>query len=144
MCFWYYLCLGAETYDAYERRGISREIFRDTFYDLTFWCENCFLEYGEYGIDEYDWFFRDQLDLKSWILVLQQEKEMVKKGDPIIRGRKAHTGECEGIYCSGNGFLGERDAVSVSFLAALGLKDILPEKSNIIMFHQFQKKIGTA
>ena len=43
---------GRETYE--EKRGISREIFRDTFYDL----ENCFLEYGEYGIDEYDWFFR--------------------------------------------------------------------------------------
>ena len=59
LVFLYYLCrMGAETYDAYEKRGISREIFRDTFYDLTFWCENCFLEYGEYGIDEYDWFFR--------------------------------------------------------------------------------------
>ena len=44
MLFLYYLCrMGAETYDAYEKRGISREIFRDTFYDLTFWCENCFL-----------------------------------------------------------------------------------------------------
>ena len=99
LVFLYYLCrMGAETYDAYEKRGISREIFRDTFYDLTFWCENCFLEYGEYGIDEYDWFFRHM---------------------KLTTGRKAHTGECEGIYCSGNGFLGERDAVSVSFLAAL-------------------------
>ena len=53
-----YAAWAPKLYDAYEKRGISREIFRDTFYDLTFWCENCFLEYGEYGIDEYDWFFR--------------------------------------------------------------------------------------
>lgn len=51
-------------------------------------------------------------------------ERMVKKGDPIIsihipQGEKAHTGECEGIHYSGNGFLGKRDAVSVSFLAAL-------------------------
>ena len=69
LVFLYYLCrMGAETYDAYEKRGISREIFRDTFYDLTFWCENCFLEYGEYGIDEYDWFFRqyEAYHLQAW------------------------------------------------------------------------------
>ena len=43
LCFCNYLCrMGAETYDAYEKRGISREIFRDTFYDLTFWCEKLF------------------------------------------------------------------------------------------------------
>ena len=59
MCFYIiYAAWAPETYDAYEKRGISRDIFRDTFYDLTLWCENCFREYGEYGIDEYDWFFR--------------------------------------------------------------------------------------
>ena len=57
LVFLYYLCrMGAETYDAYEKRGISGN-FRDTFYDLTFGVK-LFLEYGEYGIDEYDWFFR--------------------------------------------------------------------------------------
>lgn len=136
LVFLYYLCrMGAETYDTYEKRGISREIFRDTFYDLTFWCENCFLEYGEYGIDEYDWFFRHmkltifrlgrmQFEIMDSRWNFTAGERMVKKGDPIIsihipQGEKAHTGECEGIHYSGNGFLGERDAVSVSFLAAL-------------------------
>ena len=51
LVFLYYLCrMGAETYDAYEKRGISREIFRDTFYDLTFWCENCFPPYEAYHL----------------------------------------------------------------------------------------------
>ena len=134
LVFLYYLCrMGAETYDAYEKRGISREIFRDTFYDLTFWCENCFLEYGEYGIDEYDWFFRHmkltifrlgrmQFEIMDSRWNFTAGERMVKKGDhqySYSTGRKAHTGECEGIHYSGNGFLGKRDAVSVSFLAAL-------------------------
>ena len=132
LVFLYYLCrMGAETYDAYEKRGISREIFRDTFYDLTFWCENCFLEYGEYGIDEYDWFFR-HMKLTIFRLGRMQfeimdsrwnftagEKRRSNHQYSYSTGRKAHTGECEGIHYSGNGFLGERDAVSVSFLAAL-------------------------
>ena len=132
LVFLYYLCrMGAETYDAYEKRGISREIFRDTFYDLTFWCENCFLEYGEYGIDEYDWFFR-HMKLTIFRLGRMQFEIMDSRWNftagermrsnhqySYSTGRKAHTGECEGIHYSGNGFLGERDAVSVSFLAAL-------------------------
>lgn len=65
-----------------------------------------------------------QFEIMDSAGILQQEERMVKKGDPIIsihipQGRKAHTGECEGIHYSGNGFLGKRDAVSVSFLAAL-------------------------
>ena len=96
LVFLYYLCrMGAETYDAYEKRGISREIFRDTFYDLTFWCENCFLEYGEYGIDEYDWFFRHmkltifrlgrmQFEIMDSRWNFTAGERMVKKGDPII------------------------------------------------------------
>ena len=136
LVFLYYLCrMGAETYDAYEKRGISREIFRDTFYDLTFWCENCFLEYGEYGIDEYDWFFRHmkltifrlgrmQFEIMDSRWNFTAGERMVKKRRSdhqysYSTGRKAHTGECEGIHYSGNGFLGKRDAVSVSFLAAL-------------------------
>ena len=136
LVFLYYLCrMGAETYDAYEKRGISREIFRDTFYDLTFWCENCFLEYGEYGIDEYDWFFRHmkltifrlgrmQFEIMDsrWEFYSRRKNGKKRRSDhqySYSTGRKAHTGECEGIHYSGNGFLGKRDAVSVSFLAAL-------------------------
>lgn len=93
MCFCIiYAAWAAETYDAYEKRGISREIFRDTFYDLTFWCENCFLEYGEYGIDEYDWFFRHmkltifrlgrmQFEIMDSRWNFTAGERMVKKGD---------------------------------------------------------------
>ena len=55
--FLYDFCrMGVEAYEDYQSQGIGDEIFDATFYDLTLWCENCFREYGEYGINEYDWF----------------------------------------------------------------------------------------
>ncbi len=51
-----YSKMACEVYDRYCERGISRQIYRDTFYDLTLWCENCYKAYGEYGIAQYDWF----------------------------------------------------------------------------------------
>ena len=63
LLFLYYFCrMGAEKYEEYNQMGLGDEVFRDTFYDLTLWCENCFREYGEYGLNEYGWFFR-HLDL---------------------------------------------------------------------------------
>ena len=36
LLFLYYFCrMGAETYEAYEKRGLGRDVFRDTFEDLT-------------------------------------------------------------------------------------------------------------
>lgn len=55
---YYYSRLACETYERYRALNISDRIFWDTFYDLTLWCENCRKEYGEYGINQYDWFFR--------------------------------------------------------------------------------------
>ena len=50
--------MACEVYDRYCEQGISRRVYRDTFYDLTLWCENCYKAYGEYGIAQYDWFCR--------------------------------------------------------------------------------------
>lgn len=59
MLFLYYYChMGCEAHEEYVKRGISDRIFFDTFRDLTYWCQNCRDEFGEYGINEYHWFFR--------------------------------------------------------------------------------------
>ena len=55
---YFYSRLGCEVYRAYQERQIPEQIYWDTFRDLTYWCENCYREYGEYGINQYDWFFR--------------------------------------------------------------------------------------
>ena len=97
MQFLYLYCrMGLEAYEKYVEKDISREIFFDTFRDLTYWCENCFSEYGEYGINEYHWFFR-HIELRifrlgrlqfeqlpsEWEFPYDQNRQ-VKKGDPVI------------------------------------------------------------
>ena len=54
-----YLCrFACDTYDVYMEHNIEEKIFWDTFRDITYWCENCLRDYGEYGINEYGWFWR--------------------------------------------------------------------------------------
>lgn len=94
--FLYDFCrMGVEAYEDYQSQGIGDEIFDATFYDLTLWCENCFREYGEYGINEYDWFFR-HFDLQIFRLGRLEFEKMespweihatgweIRKGHPVI------------------------------------------------------------
>lgn len=55
---YYFSRMACDTYECYAERKIGDKIFWDTFYDLTLWCENCFEDFKEYGINEYRWFFR--------------------------------------------------------------------------------------
>lgn len=87
--------MACEVYDRYCEQGISRRVYRDTFYDLTLWCENCYKAYGEYGIAQYDWFCR-HLDMSLFRLgrleferipslwEIQTDGISVHKGDPVI------------------------------------------------------------
>ena len=51
----FYLQLALEVYGEYKEQGISEEIFIDTFYDITIWCEECKRKYGIYGLKEVWW-----------------------------------------------------------------------------------------
>ena len=157
LLFLYYFCrMGAETCDIYEKRGIGREIFRDTFYDLTLWCENCFREYGEYGINEYDWFFR-HLELRIFRFgrlefekmaspwEFATEESTIKKGDPVIsihipQGEKLTMDRVKESLIQGMDFWGkELPYLCHSWLLYPGLQDILPGSSNILKFqNEFQ------
>ena len=83
--------MGAETYEIYVKGGPGRKIFRDTFYDLTLWCENCFREYGEYGINEYDWFFR-HLELRIFRLGRLEFEKMVSPWEFVTGERTVKKG----------------------------------------------------
>lgn len=157
LLFLYYFCrMGAEAYEAYEKRGLGRDIFRDTFYDLTLWCENCFREYGEYGINEYDWFFR-HLELRIFRFGRLEFEKMdspwelspgetgVRKGEKVIsihipQGEKLVIDRVKESLILGMDFWG-RDLPYLchSWLLYPGLRDILPKSSNIIQFqNEFQ------
>ena len=83
-----------------------------------------FREYGEYGINEYDWFFR-HLELRIFRFGRLEFEKMdspwelspgetgVRKGEKVIsihipQGEKLVTRPGEGISYSGNGFLGKK------------------------------------
>ena len=118
------------------------------------WCENCFQEYGEYGINEYDWFFR-HFDLQIFRLGrLEFEKTgspweihgvdwKIKKDDPIIcvhipQGEKLILKAVEHSLKKGKNFWGEDlPYLCHSWLLYPKLKEVLSEKSNILQFQKY-------
>lgn len=85
-CFlYYYSRMASELYEVYRKKGIEEEVFWDTFYDLTLWCQNCYRDYGEYGIQEYQWI---PLHLEMRIFRLGRlQFELVRNGNRYSEGR---------------------------------------------------------
>lgn len=52
---YFFVRLASDVYEAYRAMGIEDEIYYDTFSDIRIWCENCLRDYGEYGLEEYQW-----------------------------------------------------------------------------------------
>ena len=147
---YYYSRLACETYERYRALNISDRIFWDTFYDLTLWCENYRKEYGEYGINQYDWFFRhiectifrlgrlefEKMDSK-WEL---KGAEGAGYGEAIInvhipQGEKLDIPAVQDSFGQAFSFWGKQyPYVCHSWLLYPGLKEILPPQSNIIRF----------
>ncbi len=65
--FYYYSRFAVDLYPLYQERSISDEIYYATFSDLTIWANNCYEQYGEYGIHHYWWLTR-HMDLKLFRL----------------------------------------------------------------------------
>ena len=153
--FLYDFCrMGVEAYEDYQSQGIGDEIFDATFYDLTLWCENCFREYGEYGINEYDWFFR-HFDLQIFRLGRLEFEKMespweihaagweIRKGHPVI---SVHIPQREKLTPQavahslekGKSFWGdELPYLCHSWLLYPGLKEVLSQTSNILQFQNY-------
>lgn len=148
-----YSKMACEVYDRYCERGISRQIYRDTFYDLTLWCENCYKAYGEYGIAQYDWFSR-HLNLRLFRLGRLQFERMqslwdiqtrhgaIRRGDPVIsvhipQGERLDVAACRDSFEQAERFWGKSDGyLCHSWLLYPGLQKIMKPGSNIL---QFQK-----
>ncbi len=154
MLFLYYFSrMGCEVYEEYSRRGIEEEIYWDTFRDITFWCENCLKEFGEYGINQYDWFFRHiemkifrfgrlEFEMMPSEWDLEYEGGRIRKGDPVInihipQGEKLNISTCVESCQRGRLFWGEEyPCVCHSWLLYPGLTDVLKAGSNILMFQE--------
>ena len=51
----FYLELGLELYDSYQKEGISDQVFTDSMKDITIWCLECKRIYGVWGLSEVYW-----------------------------------------------------------------------------------------
>lgn len=154
MQFLYYYCrMACEVYEQYCEKGIKENIYWDTFRDITFWCENCLKEFGEYGIDQYDWFFRHiemkifrfgrlEFEMMSSEWDLEYEGGKIRKGDPVInihipQGEKLNISACIKSCRRGREFWGEEyPCVCHSWLLYPWLTDVLKPGSNILEFQK--------
>lgn len=155
LLFLYYFCrMGCDAWEEYIKKGISEKVYWDTFYDLTLWCGNCRQEYGEYGIAQYDWFYRaiegkllrlGRLEFEQgcseWEFVCRGRK--VSLGEQVIyvhvpQGERLEWKECLESFARAFRLWGkDRCYLCHSWLLGEELEDILPEESNIRKFREF-------
>ncbi len=154
MRFLYYFSrMACETYKSYQEKEIGDKVYWDTFYDLTLWCEDCFSKYGEYGIDQYDWFFRHiegrifrlgRLEFEKTELEwdIKTEDIRIKKGVCVIsvhvpQGGKLEPELVKESYGHALGFWGrEYPYICHSWLLYPRLSEVLDGGSNIIKFQK--------
>ena len=142
--------------EAYRLRGIPRQVLVDTLSDIPLWMNNCETHFGYQGMLEFPWLsnhmrmrlFRlgrlefEKLD-SPW--ELSPEKTGVRKGEKVIsihspQGEKLAIDRVKESLILGMDFWG-RDLPYLchSWLLYPGLRDILPQNSNIIQFqNEFQ------
>lgn len=161
LLFLYYFCrMGCDAWEEYIKKGISEKVYWDTFYDLTLWCGNCRQEYGEYGIQQYDWFYRAiegtlfrfgrlefEKGFSEWEFVYRDRK--VSIGEPVIyvhipQGEKLEPGGCMESFDQSFRFWGKDHLyLCHSWLLGKELEAVLPEESNIRKFRELFAVVRT-
>ncbi len=148
----FYLKLAVDAYEEYRRRGYADQIFDQTFYDITIWCEECRRKHGVYGLEEL-WWLGQSVKLKLFRLgrlqfepiLLEHDMEgrerTVKAGTKVLNvhipsGEPLRMEACKDSFEKAEDFFGEEYQVYVcdSWLLSPHLKEILPDTSNIIRF----------
>lgn len=148
----FYLRLALEVYEVYQEQGISEQIFEDTFYDITIWCEECNRKYGYYGLQEAGWialsikrklFRLGRLQFEPMILSedLIGDKDVLKAGISVLNvhipaGEKLDLSKCVESLAKAEQFFGDTYEAYIcdSWLLSPILKEFLPENSNIVRF----------
>lgn len=146
-----YLQFACDRYEDFKCQGFADEIYWDTFQDITIWCNTCYRDYGVYGIEEYDWIYnhvtmklfkigRLQYELKILCKDLIIGDKTIPKGTPAINvhipeGTPLNEQACIQSITEAKVIFPSYDLfICHSWLLHPGLKDILPEHSNILKF----------
>ncbi|GGH39369.1 acyltransferase domain-containing protein [Paenibacillus segetis] len=82
-----YVRFAIDAYEEYVIRGIEEQIYFDTFSDIGLWCSNCKRDFGEYGIQEYDW-LSEHIQLRLFKLGRLQFQPCVFDRELEVEGKK--------------------------------------------------------
>ncbi|GLX71146.1 acyltransferase domain-containing protein [Paenibacillus glycanilyticus] len=144
-----------DAYEEYRMRGIDDRVYFDTFSDIRIWSEVCFRDYGEYGIEEYNW-LQEHVSLRLFRLGRMQFQPMAFDGESLKVGNylvekhqlvlNVHIPEGEpltpqevirSISMARHFFRGIPSVyVCHSWLLYPGLSQVLKADSNIMKFQQ--------
>ncbi|WP_169082377.1 acyltransferase domain-containing protein [Paenibacillus sp. PL91] len=141
-----------DAHEEYQIRGISDEIYYDTFSDIQIWCLKCLRDFGEYGIEEYNW-LQEHVQLRLFRLGRLQFQPFAFDRDIEVEGRKivknqivfnVHIPSGEPLIAQGaqksfelaRAFFRGISPVFIchSWLLYPGLSEILDADSNILQF----------
>lgn len=147
-----YLRFSCDAYEEYCLRGISDDIYFYTFSDIALWCENCFRDFGEYGIEQYEWLWlhielkifrlgRLQFQPAAFDRTVTVNGKRISKGDLVLKvhipqGQSLKYDACECSFKLAEKFFRGIPPIFVcnSWLLYPGLKEILRPDTNIIQF----------
>jgi hypothetical protein len=87
LLFYLFVRFGVDAYEEYRIRGISDEIYYDTFSDIQIWCSTCKRDFDEYGIEEYNW-LQEHVQLRLFRLGRLQFQPIAFDRDLEVDGRK--------------------------------------------------------
>lgn len=151
---YYFSRMACETYEWYQQEGIEERIYWDTFYDLTLWCNNSYRDYGEYGINQYDWFFRHiegrifrlgrlEFEVMESEWDINYEEKVIRKGDTVVsihipQGTRLDVHKIKDSFEQAHKYMGNAYLyLCHSWLLYPGLSAMLNKESNILKFQKF-------
>lgn len=148
----FYVMKAIKLFEKFCERGISKEIYFDTFSDITIWCNNYKRKTGRIGIGELEWLTL-HLEMKLFRLGrLQFEMSVLEdnisfndlnypKGMKVVnvhipQGKALTEEECDKSFEKAVEFFGPEYKLFIceSWLLSPKLKEILGKESNIIKF----------
>lgn len=146
-CLAFILHIGLRTYEVYKERGISDQIFVDTFGCFSRFVKEHYESFGNYGFDR-EWWTVRQLTLQEFRLG-ELEYEMIETdGRRLISvhipsDAKLEKQKCRESYRMAKNFFtdyagdyAKAEYYCESWLLSPKLKELLSETSNIIQFQE--------
>lgn len=87
-----YVRFAVDAHEEYQAKGINDDIYFDTFSDIQIWCSNCFRDFGEYGIQNYNW-FQELVRLKIFKLGRLEFQPYAFNYDLVLRDKRIFKSE---------------------------------------------------